>query len=339
MHELVPVHDHTKWKKIVESFEDADIYYNRQYFLSAVKLDPGEPFLFYYRDDHGEVAYPFIKRKIMKGSMDFYDITTPFGYGGPILNIVDSTRKLVQHFREEFSEFCSRENIIAEFIRFHPWKKNALLFEDHLTVLPLYDTFSIDLNQLSAPRVPLEEDNGGALQTTGSQEPTVKKLGTVRHMFEFLVLYYSAVRRRDEADSYYFFTDDYFEALVSSLGPNLHLFGAYYENKLVTACYVLTTEDTIYHHLEGSLDEPGIQEAMKALLLKIAEWGKENYYTSFLLGGDYKGESETADKTRQEISNRDPELFYVGHKIHNEAMFKELISAEETDIVKRYRNV
>src|SRR5690606_21193406 len=104
MHELVPVHEHTRWRKIVDSFKDADVYYNSQYFLSASRLDPGEPYLFYYRDGNGEVAYPFIKRKIMKGTMVFYDITTPFGYGGPILNIINNTSKLVQRFRKEFSD-------------------------------------------------------------------------------------------------------------------------------------------------------------------------------------------------------------------------------------------
>src|SRR5690606_26440555 len=103
-----------------------------------------------------------------------------------------------------------------------------------------------------------------------------KKLGTVRHMFEFLVLYYSSVRRREEADSYHFFTNDYFEMLISSLGPHLHLFGAYYDNKLVSACYVMGRGDIIYYHLDGELLGYEKLDSMKFLLLKIAEWGQDN---------------------------------------------------------------
>lgn len=339
MYELVPIHDHVRWNKILESFQDADIYYNRQYFLSALKLDPGEPFLFYYRDDYGEVAYPFIKRQLMKASNSYYDTTTPFGYGGPILNAVKNSGELIKNFRKKFSDFCMEENIIAEFIRFHPWKENALLFQEDLTILPLYETYSLDLKGHFPELLQNLEEKKGTLETEEKEEPIVKKLGTVRHMFEFLVLYYSSIRRKEETDSYYFFTNDYFEALISAQGPNLHLFGAYYQNKLVTACYVLTTEDVIYHHLEGSLDEPGVPAAMKELLLKIAEWGAENYYHSFRLGGDYKGDPAQSDNIKKEISNSDPVTFYIGHKIHNETIYKELVAVEEADIIKRYRNV
>ena len=339
MYELVPIEDHVRWKKILESFKDADIYYNREYFLSALKLDPGEPFLFYYRDDHGEVAYPFIKRQLMKASTAYYDTTTPFGYGGPILKIVKNSAELIKSFRKEFSNFCTEENIIAEFIRFHPWKENALLFQEDLTIVPLYDTYSIDLSGHLSDFLPKNVEKKASLDIEEKEEPVVKKLGTVRHMFEFLVLYYSSIRRREESDSYYFFTNDYFEALISSQGPNLHLFGAYSQNKLVTACYVLTTENVIYHHLEGSLDESEVPAAMKALLLKIGEWGAENYYQYFHLGGDYQGDPAQSVNVKQEISNSNPATFYIGHKIHNKTIYKELVSEEETDIIKRYRNV
>lgn len=339
MYELVPIHDHVRWKKILESFEDADIYYNQHYFLSALKLDPGEAFLFYYRDDYGEVAYPFIKRSLTTGSPAYYDTTTPFGYGGPILHRVTNSRELIKNFRKEFSGFCKEENIVAEFVRFHPWKENALLFQDEITVLPLYDTYSIELSSHSFESESNEEKWEESVQTGEMAEPIIKKLGTVRHMFEFLVLYYSSMRRREETDSYYFFTNDYFEALISSQGPNLHLFGAYQQNKLVSACYVLANEDVIYHHLEGSVNEEEVPATMKTLLLKIAEWGAENHYTSFRLGGDYKEDPILPENIKQEVSNGTPKTFYIGHKIHDEIVYKELVSAEETDIIKRYRNV
>lgn len=331
MYEVVAIQDHMRWQKILDFFQISDIYYTSQYFLSAMKLDPGESLMFYYTDEEGEVVYPFIKRKIENGDPAYFDITTPFGYGGPLLKIKNDAAKLAANFLGEFSAFCEQEKIIAEFIRFHPLKENALFFENHVKLVPVYDTYTIHLN----PPEGLQNN----LQDFEDKGIVIKKLGTVRHMFEFLVLYYSAIRRREDADSYYFFTNDYFEALISSLGSNLHLFGAYNGSKLVSACYVLTMGDTIYHHLDGSLAEAEDSDAMKALLLKIAQWGKENGYSFFHLGADYKGEERKASELKKKAANLEPSTFHIGEKIHNTSTYKKLISVEEIDVIKRYRNV
>ncbi|MDN7244465.1 GNAT family N-acetyltransferase [Planococcus shenhongbingii] len=336
MYEVVAIHDHMRWQKILDLFQVTDIYYTSQYFLSAMKLDPGESMMFYYNDEEGEVVYPFIKRRIENDAPGYFDITTPFGYGGPLLKTKNNASKLTANFLHEFSAFCEKEKIIAEFIRFHPLKNNALIFEKQLKLLPMYETFAIKLDlQDQQPKEQEDKDE----RSNGENGVVIKKLGTVRHMFEFLVLYYSTVRRREDADSYYFFTNDYFETLISSLGPNLHLFGAYCENKLVSACYVLTMGDTIYHHLDGSLEEAEDSNAMKALLLKIAEWGKENSFTFFHLGSDFKGEGRNISGLKKGIANQEPSTFYICEKVHDTSIYKKLISIEEIDVIKRYRNV
>lgn len=328
MYEVISLHDKMRWQGVLDFVQVSDIYYSSQYFLSALVLDPGEALMFYYSDSGGVVAYPFIKRKLEGTLTGYYDISTPFGYGGPVVRSHQNSAALVSRFREKFCSYCREQKIIAEFIRFHPLQGNALPFKGHLKLMPMYSTYTKELK--------LEDFLEEGLRKPGV---VVKKLGTVRHLFEFLVLYYSEVRRRDDADSYYFFTDDYFEGLVDSLGSQLHLFGAYLENKLVTACYVLGTDKILYHHLEGSFQGEEITEARKALFLKIAEWGAENSFSSFHMGSDYKGDLQEAERIKQELANLEPDLYYIGEKIHNAPVYEELISMEEMDTAKRYRNV
>ncbi|EGA88350.1 hypothetical protein GPDM_15564 [Planococcus donghaensis MPA1U2] len=158
-------------------------------------------------------------------------------------------------------------------------------------------------------------------------------------MFEFLVLYYAAARRREEADSYYFFTNDYFETLISSMGSDLHLFGAYHEDKLVSACYVLAMGDTIFYHLEGSVSDEYSEETMQILLLKIAEWGEENYYSFFHLGGDFQDDMNHEKQMKKEIANCESSMFYIGQQIHDQQTYDSLVSVEDEDIIRRYRNI
>lgn len=328
MYEVISLHDKVRWQEILEMMQVTDVYYSTQYFNTALKLDPGEALLFYYTDAEGEVAYPFIKRSIAGNPEGYYDISTPFGYGGPIIKNRQNSQALISRFREEFCSFCQEQRIIAEFIRFHPLQGNALPFKGHLKLLPMYNTYTkkLELDDL------LKE-------SLGNQDVIIKKLGTVRHMFEFLVLYYSEVRQRDDADSYYFFTDDYFEALVKELGPHVHLFGAYLEDRLVTACYVLGMDQILYHHLDGSLQGEKFSKARMALLLKVAEWGAENHFAFYHLGTDYKGDIQTTERIKGALANLEPELYYIGEKIHDAKVYGELIDTEEMDTAKRYRNV
>ena len=327
MYKLVSIQEHIKWQEILDALDIQDIYYTTQYFLSALKLDPGEACLFYFQCADGEVAYPFIKRKVNEDAPRYFDIATPFGYGGPILNVQSDSAALVSKFREEFIRFCKKEHIIAEFIRFHPSKRNAESFKGYLQLLPLYDTYSLDLKKWQEL---------SKLNDKVPAEAEMRKLGTVRHMFEFLVLYYSNARRREEADSYYFFTNDYFEALVSTLGPNLHLFGAYTGEKLISACYVMAMGKTIHFHLEGNLPEAKNQHADRELLAKVADWGLENYYEKFHLGGSL--DSDLGDAKRA-IANMPASTFFIGKYIHDQQLYDQFISLDDEDIIRRYRNI
>lgn len=337
MYELITIQDRSRWQKILDNLQITDIYYTSQYFLGALKLDPGEALLFYYKDDDGEVAYPFIKRPVNDEDITYFDVTTPFGYGGPILKVGKNRTNLTANFRKSFMEYCQNEKIIAEYIRFHPLKENAPFFEAHLKISSLFETYTINLKEhFTCSQESLRSNKENA---DNASELVVKKLGTVRHMFEFLVLYYAAARRREEADSYYFFTNDYFETLIGSMGSNLHLFGAFHENKLVSACYILAMGDTIYYHLGGSLSEVDNEMTMRTLLLKIAEWGEENYYTFFHLGGDFQGEENRKQEIKREIANCVPAVFYIGQQIHDQQTYDNLVSLEEEDVIRRYGNI
>lgn len=336
MYEILTLNERDEWQRVLDLFQITDVYYSSYYFTSAMKLDPGESLMFYYTDEEGTIVYPFIKRKLEGNEDGYFDITTPFGYGGPVAIVKKNVAVLIANFINAFSDYCREANIVAEFIRFHPLRENALLFASHYNLLPLYKTYTIQLNPLHKRHILMEENGHDESEESGI---VIKKLGTVRHMFEFLVLYYSEVRRREETDSYYFFANDYFETLISSLGPNLHLFGAYDKNTLVSACYVLTAGDTIYHHIEGSLEEVDSTDAFKNILQKIAEWGEDNNFVFFHLGGDYKGDLSHDKKIKEELSNLENSMFFICENIHNPEIYKKFFADGETDIIKRYRNI
>ncbi|HSJ39014.1 MAG TPA: GNAT family N-acetyltransferase [Planococcus sp. (in: firmicutes)] len=334
MYELVFSSQTNRWQHILDLFNLKDIYYTREYLVSALKLDPGEAMLFYYIDEdgHGETVYPFIKRQLMSEGSLFYDITSPFGYGGPVLKVRNDGYKLASNFLRIFEDFCKAEKIIAEYIRFHPVLNNAEFFIKQLDLITVYDTYTLQLNAYMSE----------AEQTTAERADSgliFKKLGTVKNMFDFLVLYYSTIRKREETDSYYFFTNDYFESLVSALGPELHLFGAYKDHKLLTASYVLTKGETIYHHLSGKSEDADLLEAEAVLLNNIAEWGAYNGFRYFHLAGKQPGsltaEVEDSNKPYAVSSS----TFFIARLVHDPEIYISTHPIEQTELIKRYGNV
>lgn len=333
MYELVSASQTNRWQQILDLFDITDIYYSCEYLSSALKLDPGEATLFYFVDDagEGEVAYPFIKRELREEGLTFYDVTSPFGYGGPVLKVNGDGDKLASNFLLGFTAYCQTEKIFAEFIRFHPQLNNAKFFKDKMELISVCDTYTLQLKNFSSQSKRVDENH--------VSEYVIKKLGTVKHMFDFLVLYYSTVRLSEETDSYYFFTNDYFESLVSSLGSNLHLFGAYKDNKLLAACYLLTEGNDIYHHLSGKEVGDVALEAEKELIRNVAMWGAENNYLFYHLTAKQIGTSGQGGTTSPLPYRVTTSTYYISHFIHDLEVYKAFHPLEATDLIKRYGNV
>src|SRR5690606_9044492 len=83
------------------------------------------------------------------GWEDYYDIVTPYGYGGPYIEGDDET--IILDFDEEFEQFCLASNILTETIRFHPFVQNVNFTKSRMEVEFIRPTTAVDLTK------PLEE--------------------------------------------------------------------------------------------------------------------------------------------------------------------------------------
>ena len=115
-----------EWNELILKLpvEKRDIYYTKEYYLLQ-KRKNCESKMFVYENERGDMAiYPFLKRPIEQNIFqgEFFDIETAYGYGGPLAT--SSEVNFLEEFETSFLKYCAEENIIAEFIRFHPLIKN-----------------------------------------------------------------------------------------------------------------------------------------------------------------------------------------------------------------------
>ncbi len=131
------------WNKFLNLISDnkKDIYYLADY-VNLYKNKVCDPQCFIFKSQENIFFYPYIKRSIPKTK--YYDIVTPYGYGGPITKNDDKEFSLTA--LNNFSDYIRENNIICEQIKFHPLLKNYQLL-NKLNFYKIYkacDTVTID---------------------------------------------------------------------------------------------------------------------------------------------------------------------------------------------------
>ena len=116
-----------QWDAIVRSFKEYDVYWLSGYVKAFQLHGDGEPWLFFYEGSDTRGINVVMKRDVakderFKGKIEegqYFDFSTPYGYGGWIIE-GKNTEDLFQAY-----ERCLRKNnIISEFVRFHPVAKD-----------------------------------------------------------------------------------------------------------------------------------------------------------------------------------------------------------------------
>ena len=121
-----------------------DIYYKKEWKELYAEKDNGVPEEYKLKCKYGTIIYPYIKRSI-KGETEYFDIITPYGFNGPIILNSSDRQKLVEEYEQDFNKYCKEKGIIAEYIRFSPWFKNYLDFQDYYELKLNKKTIAIDL--------------------------------------------------------------------------------------------------------------------------------------------------------------------------------------------------
>ena len=138
-----------EWDKVVRSFDNYDVYWLSGYVRAFQLHGDGEPLLFYYEDKETKGINVVFKRDIscdshfknIIKSSQLYDFASPYGYGGWIIE--GSERK---NLFETYVEWCRGNNIVSEFVRFHPVIGNHADCDGDYEVISLGNTVTLDIS-------------------------------------------------------------------------------------------------------------------------------------------------------------------------------------------------
>lgn len=319
-----------------------DLYFDENYGKLYENTENGKAEIFKYEDENGVVSNQFIKRNIPM-IQDYYDIVTPYGYGGPIIEESKNKEILLQNYNEVFKRYCEKNNIVSEFVRFHPIINNALDFKKIYDVVYMRKTLGTNLEKYNDP---IQEEFSKScrknIRQCKNKGITAVVTEAPKDISKFKEIYYSTMKRNNATD-YYYFKDEYFNKILQYFPQNILTVEAIYEGKTIAMGLYFIYNQILHIHLSGTLTEYLYLSPAYMLRYGATLWAKEHGYKLIHHGGGRSNSLEDSLYLFKKNFARNTEFdFYIGKKIWNEKIYNKLceekhIDPEKIDFFPAYR--
>ena len=328
---IITLEESDKWDSIVKSFSNYDVYYLSGYTKAFKLHGDGEPTLIYYHDEEFRAINVVMIRDIAEDkrfkdkieSKSLFDIITPYGYGGFIIEGIPSDNNL-KKINKEYSDYCRSKNIISEFVRFHPVLKNSKKNYGIYDVIDLGKTITMDLVSKEQIWNDLSSKNRNVIRKAIKSGVEVY-WGRSPELIDAFIPLYNATMNKDDATDYYYFNKEFYKSVLEDLRYNSLIFYALYNQKVISMSMILFGNENMHYHLSASDREHQSLAATNLLLYEAACWGCENGYKSFHLGGGLGSEEDSLFKFKKAFNKSSETYFSIGKKIFNQEKYDELI--------------
>lgn len=308
--------------------EQQDIYYTPEYYSLYEANGDGKACCFVF-EKYGDIAlYPFLINSVNELGYDldkeYYDIQGAYGYNGVVASSYDD--KFTEDFYKFFLEYCVKQNIIAEFTRFHPILKNHKFAKN-------YELINANLNVV----VNLTDNDIWMNSYEHSTRKNIKKalrndlfvkclsgLKADKHFIKEFVEIYNKTMDRNGAKKFYYFNYGYFNKISSEFGDRAKFFFTFKDDKIISCELVICGSEIGYSFLGGTLTDYYKYRPNDILKHNIIENLKQDEYKYFCLGGGISP-NDGIFNYKKKFSKNGIYKFFIGKKIHNNAIYNNII--------------
>lgn len=301
------------------------IYMDERWGILQQEKEKGEAITYTYDKDEIRIIYPFIKRKagIING-IQYFDIVTPRGQCGPWIENCDTANiiSLINSFDMEFAEYCNKEMIVAEYIRFSPWMNNVydfssiydIQFYGYLYCNDLtYDFFKIEYSSKKRNKIRKAEKNGVEIRFDKSFDSIEK----------FLELY-SFTSSKYDFNDYYTLDSSFLEQYLKKFPEETIFAQALYKGEVISSAIILLGEDIVHYHFAANHPEYTSLQGNSLLIYKVSLYAAKKGKKIIDLGGARKGSA--LERFKKSFVYRGKMYPYsIGTKIRDNNIYNALI--------------
>lgn len=311
-----------EWDELVRSFANYDVYYLSGYVKAFQIHGDGEPQLFYYNENGLRGIYVYMKRKTAIEGV--YDSITPYGYGGFLLEGNDSSENMNALWNAYVDKMKS-ENIVDNFVRYHPVLANAVPMKTCSDVIDLGKTVSMDLTSEEVIWKNIHSKNRNMIRKA-EKNGIVIKHGQGLELFDDFIKIYNATMDKDNAEPYYYFKPEFYKSIHEDLKDNYEMFWAEYDGKIIAMSIMIFANGRLNYHLSGSDLQYRNLAPSNLLLYKAAMWGMEKGMKTFHLGGGVGSGEDNLYKFKIAFNRFSDCQFSIAKHIFDNEKYDELVA-------------
>jgi len=329
MYEVITIHEKDKWESCLGKMKTKDAHASYGYCSLYYHQGDGIPHLFHFWKSSGQrIAYPFLVREIQLPSFvqedELYDIITPYGFGGPLVDFPDED--LLREFRQAFEDYCQEHKLISEFIRFNPMLTNHRFLEAFMDVVCHRESVYMDLTRDGEEmnkfihhnhlrNIAKGKRNGLDFAVFEGEEA----LSYVRDFYRL----YKETMDKVHAAPYYYFSEEFVKLLLTGMKGNSLLAAVFHQGEMIAACLSIYDGGIIHYHMGASRKDKLQLGSNPYLFYHLALWGRDRGFTRLHLGAGHEGR-DSLFQFKHRFNLGGTVGFYIGKKIHNRKLYDQL---------------
>ena len=313
-----------------------DVYFTPVYYSLYQNYGDGEALCFVFEKNGNIALYPFLKNPITplgyELDKEYYDIQGAYGYNGLVASTDDVA--FIAEFWKQFDAYCQENDIIAEFMRFHPLMKNQHLTSPKMKIFFSRHTVSLDLS--------LSLDDIWMQQFSSKNRNMIRKAekeGVIiieSNDYDVFRKLYDNTMAHLNAESYYFFPQSYYDEFKQSFKEDGILCLAMFEGKVIAGSMFMFSKNYAHYHLSARDREYSKCAANNLILWYGVQKAKERGCKWFHFGGGTTGEEDDSLLLFKQNFSKTKTEFWIGKRVHNPEVYESIVERWKTKYPESY---
>lgn len=248
---------------------------------------------FEFSNTQMSITYPFIKRKAgVVNGVTYSDLVTPRGEMGPYLEKKDAQSvdpSFLKEYQKVFLDFCRKNNIVAEYIRFDSWNKREKYFASLYQLSSYGDIYSNNLNYDF-----FQEEYSSSKRRNvkkAIKEGVEVEFKSDRQAVEQFLKLYHYTQAKYDASAYHQIDHIFINQYFHHLKDKVFFAQAIYQQQVISSVLLLEAEDILHYHLAAHDPNFLNLNANALILYESAKKAQSLNKKIFDLGSAQKGSS------------------------------------------------
>jgi lipid II:glycine glycyltransferase (peptidoglycan interpeptide bridge formation enzyme) len=253
----------------------------------------------------------------------YFDITTPYGYSGPISskNALESD---IIAFWKNLDNWYLVNNVVSEFVRFN-LSNNHLNYSGEVfqTMLNIKgEIINEELQWKSFDRKVRKNVNRAKREKLCSDIYFMNIADD--EISNFYNIYINTMVRTNASEKFYYSLEA-FKRFIKSNDQHCAICTVYFNQIAIASELVLISKDSIYSFLGGTDEDFFDKRPNDFLKVELINWARKKNIKFYILGGGY-GIEDGIFKYKKGFFPSDLVNYYTGRKIINKKVYKQLVT-------------